>query len=143
MAAAAGCHGLEARVEYLFLLGRVLYGGFFIAGGINHFMNLGMLSGFVASKGLPAGKVAIILSGLLIILGGSCIVVGCNPEIGVLCIVVFLVPVTFMMHAYWNETDQMQRISQRVNFQKNLALLGAALMLLFIPRPWALSFNIL
>ena len=60
-----------------------------------------------------------------------------------LCIVVFLVPVTFMMHAYWQETDPMQRINQRVNFQKNIALLGAALMLLMIPRPWALSWNIL
>jgi hypothetical protein len=37
----------------------------------------------------------------------------------------------------------MQRISQRVNFQKKLALLGAALMLLFILHPRALSFNIL
>jgi putative oxidoreductase len=134
--------GLEARVEYLFLLGRILYGGFFILGGINHFMNLGMMSGFVASKGLPAGKVAIIFSGLLIIIGGLCIVLGCRPEIGVLCIVVFLVPVTFMMHAYWQETDFMQGINQRVNFQKNIALLGAALLLLFIPRPWPLSLNI-
>jgi putative oxidoreductase len=133
--------GLEARVEYVFLLGRILYGGFFILGGINHFTSLGMMSGFVASKGVPAGKAAIIFSGLLIILGGFCIVVGCRPEIGVLCIVVFLVPVTFMMHAYWQESDPMQRINQRVNFQKNLALLGAALLLLFIPRPWPFSLN--
>ncbi len=84
-----------------------------------------------------------IVSGLLIILGGSCVVVGCSPEIGVLCIVVFLVPVTFMMHPYWTETDPMQRLSQRVNFQKNLALLGAALMMLMIQRPWPLSWNIL
>jgi uncharacterized membrane protein YphA (DoxX/SURF4 family) len=134
--------GLEARVEYLFLLGRILYGGFFILGGINHFMNLGMMSGFVASKGVPAGKIAIIFSGLLIIVGGLCIVLGCRPEIGVLCIVVFLVPVTFMMHPYWQETDMMQGINQRVNFQKNIALLGAALLLLFIPRPWPLSLSI-
>ena len=130
-------------MDYVFLLGRILYGGFFIVGGINHFMHLGMMSGFVAAKGVPAGKVAIILSGLLIIFGGACIVLGCSPEVGVLCIVVFLVPVTFMMHAYWQETDPMQRINQRVNFQKNLALLGAALMLLMIGRPWPLSWNIL
>jgi uncharacterized membrane protein YphA (DoxX/SURF4 family) len=81
-------------------------------------------------------------SGLLIIIGGLCIVLGCRPEIGVLCIVVFLVPVTFMMHAYWQETDMMQGINQRVNFQKNIALLGAGLLILFIPRPWPLSLNI-
>jgi uncharacterized membrane protein YphA (DoxX/SURF4 family) len=130
-------------VDFVFLLGRILYGGFFIVGGLNHFMHLGMMSGFVASKGVPAGKVAIVVSGLLIIFGGACIVLGCRPELGVLAIVVFLVPVTFMMHAYWQETEPMQRINQRVNFQKNLALLGAALMLLIIPRPWVLSWNIL
>ena len=45
-----------ARVEYLFLLGRILYGGFFVLGGLNHFMHLGMMSGFVASKGVPAER---------------------------------------------------------------------------------------
>ena len=130
-------------MEYVVLLGRILYGGFFIVGGFNHFSHLGMMSGFVASKGVPAGKVAIIISGLLIIIGGASIVLGCRPEIGVLCIVVFLVPVTFMMHAYWQEADAMQQMNQRVNFQKNLALLGAALMILIIPRPWVLSWNIL
>jgi putative oxidoreductase len=130
-------------VDYVFLLGRILYGGFFILGGLNHFTHLGMMSGFVASKGVPAGKVAIIISGLLIIIGGASIVLGCRPDVGVLCILVFLVPVTFMMHAYWQETDPMQQINQRVNFQKNLALLGAALMILIIPRPWVLSWNIL
>ena len=129
-------------MDLLFLIGRLLYGGFFVVAGINHFRNLGMMAGFVASKGVPAGKLAIILSGLLIIVGGLCVVVGCNPEIGVICIVLFLVPVTFMMHAYWNETDQMQQINQRVNFQKNLALMGAALMLLAIPRPWPFSWNL-
>jgi putative oxidoreductase len=128
-------------VDYLFLLGRILYGGFFLLGGINHFMNLGMMSGYSASKGVPAAKAAVIVSGLLIILGGFCIIVGCSPEIGVACIVLFLLPVTFVMHAYWTETDPMQQMSQRVNFQKNLALLGAALMLLMIQRPWPLSVN--
>ena len=35
----------------------------------------------------------------------------------------------------------MGRINQRVNFQKNLALLGAALMMLMIPRPWPLGLS--
>ena len=129
-------------MDYVFLLGRVLYGGFFILGGINHFTHLGMMSGFSASKGVPAAKAAVIASGLLIVIGGASIVLGCSPEIGVACIVLFLLPVTFLMHAYWKETDPMQQISQRVNFQKNVALLGAALLVLMIPRPWPISLNI-
>jgi len=46
------------------------------------------------------------------------------------------------MHNYWVETDMMPRINQRVNFQKNLALLGAALMMLMISRPWPISLHL-
>jgi len=126
-------------LDYVFVLGRVLYGGFFVLGGLNHFQHLNMMSGFVASKGVPAPKAAVMLSGVLIILGGLSVIVGYHVWIGLLCIMLFLVPVTLLMHNYWVETDMMQRINQRVNFQKNVALLGAALMMLAIPKPWPLG----
>jgi len=124
---------------YMFVLGRVLFGGFFVLGGINHFQHLGMMSGYVASKGVPAAKLGVIVSGLLIIAGGLLVIVGWHVRIGLACIVLFLVPVTVLMHNYWVETDPMQQLNQRVNFQKNVALLGAALAMLMVPRPWPLS----
>jgi uncharacterized membrane protein YphA (DoxX/SURF4 family) len=120
----------------LFLLGRIFFGGFFVLGGLNHFQHLGMMSGFTASKGVPAAKAFVIFSGLLILVGGLSVIVGWHVRIGLACIVLFLVPVTLLMHNYWVETEMMPRINQRVNFQKNVALLGAALMLLMIPRAW-------
>jgi len=128
-----------AYVDYVFVLGRILFGGFFVLGGLNHFQNLGMMSGFVQSKGVPTAKPAVAVSGLLIIVGGVSVILGYHVRIGLACIVLFLVPVTLLMHNYWVETEMMPRINQRVNFQKNLALLGAALMMLMIPRPWAMS----
>jgi putative oxidoreductase len=126
-------------LDYLFLLGRVLYGGFFLLGGINHFSHLGMMSGYAGSKGVPAAKAGVIFSGLLIIVGGAFVILGTHIRIAAACIIVFLVPVTYLMHDFWNEKDMMGRINQQVNFQKNLALLGAALMMVMIPRPWVLS----
>jgi uncharacterized membrane protein YphA (DoxX/SURF4 family) len=129
-------------MAYVFVIGRVLYGGFFVLGGINHFQNLNMMAGFTASKGVPAAKPGVIVSGLLIIAGGLLVILGWHVRIGLACIVLFLVPVTLLMHNYWVETDMMAGINQRVNFQKNLALLGAALMMLMIPRPWILSLGL-
>ena len=126
-------------LDYVFVLGRILYGGFFVLGGLNHFQHLGMMSGFVSSKGVPAPKAAVTISGLLIIVGGLSVIIGYHVWIGLACIMLFLIPVTFLMHNYWVETDMMQRINQRVNFQKNIALLGAALMMLMIPKPWPLG----
>jgi putative oxidoreductase len=128
-----------AYMDLVFLLGRILYGGFFVLGGINHFRHLDMMAGFAASKGVPAAKVGVVLSGLLIVLGGLCVIVGICPQVGLIAIILFLLPVTFLMHNYWVETDMMARINQRVNFQKNIALLGAALMMLMMSRPWPLS----
>lgn len=126
-------------MEYLFLVGRILYGGFFVNAGINHFRHLGMMSQFAGMRGVPAPKAGVIVSGLLVFVGGFCIILGCVPAFGVACIVLFLVPVTWFMHKFWVETDQMGRINQRVNFEKNVALLGGALMLLAISQPWPLS----
>jgi putative oxidoreductase len=127
-------------MDYLFLLGRILFGGFFINSGINHFRHLGMMASFAGMKGVPAAKAGVIVSGLLILLGGICIVLGCSPTwVGVLCIELFLVPVTLIMHNFWVETDPMGRINQRVNFEKNIALTGGALLLLLVPQPWPFS----
>lgn len=131
-----------AYQDYLFVLGRILYGGFFVLGGLNHFQHLAMMSGFVGSKGVPAAKAAVIFSGLLIVVGGLSVILGFHVRIGLLCIMLFLAPVSLLMHNYWVETDMMQRINQRVNFQKNVALFGAALMMLIIPRPWPLSLTL-
>lgn len=131
---------MENYETFVFLIGRVLYGGFFVLAGVNHFQNLAMMSGFTASKGVPSAKALVMLSGLLIFVGGLSVIVGWHVRIGLACIVLFLVPVTFTMHNFWVEKDMMQRINQLVNFQKNIALLGAALMMLMIPRPWELGF---
>jgi putative oxidoreductase len=44
--------------------------------------------------------------------------------LGALLIACFLVLITPLMHAFWRETDEMQRLNQMVNFTKNTALLG-------------------
>jgi uncharacterized membrane protein YphA (DoxX/SURF4 family) len=51
----------------------------------------------------------------------------------------FLVGVTYQMHQFWKAAEPMARMGEEINFYKNLALLGAVLMLTAIPLPWALS----
>jgi putative oxidoreductase len=63
--------------------------------------------------------------------------------VGLGCIILVLLPVTFLMHGYWSETDPMQRLTQRLHFHNNIALLGAALMLMMVSHPWPLSINAL
>jgi uncharacterized membrane protein YphA (DoxX/SURF4 family) len=137
---------LEGSVDDIhtifYLAGRVLLGGFFIISGVRHFQHLAMMAGFTGSKGVPSPKLAVQVSGLMIILGGISILLGVKPHWGIALVSAFLVPVTFLMHQYWNHTDPMMRINDQVNFMKNVAILGASWMLLMIPQPWPNSLNL-
>ena len=111
-------------------LGRILFGGFFIMSGYNHFARLGMMAGYSQSKGVPAANIAVAATGVLLLIGGISVLFNLYPVIGLAALVMFFVPVTFMMHPYWKIEDPMAKMGERVNFTKNIALLGATLILL-------------
>ncbi len=123
---------------YLFVLGRILLGGFFIKSGVAHFQNLAGMAGYAGSKGIPMPRESVMLSGLMMILGGLGILLGVYIEISVALLVLFLLGTLVKIHTYWKETDQ-ARMADQINFYKNLALIGALLMLLAIPTPWVYS----
>ena len=114
---------------YVYILGKVLFGGYFIRGGYGHFKNLGMLTGYAQSKGIPAPKYAVFLSGVLMVLGGAGIIVGPYTQLATLLVLLFLVPTTLMMHQYWKVTDPAQKMGEEINFYKNVALIGSLMMI--------------
>ena len=114
----------------LLYLGRIFFGGFFVISGFNHFKMLNMMSEYAKSKGAPLPKVSVAITGLLLLVGGGSILFNVLPSIGLIALVLFLVPVTFIMHAFWKIQDPMAKMHEMVNFTKNVALLGAVLILL-------------
>ena len=126
-------------MEVAFLIGRVIVAIFYISSGIRQFTNLKMQSAHAASKGVPLPNIAVPFTGLLLIVGGALIGLGFYPTIGAICILVFLLPTTFMMHNFWSVQDPKQKMNDTVNFTKNWALMGYTLMILAIPQPWAFS----
>ena len=125
--------------EILFLAGRLLFGGLFIYNGVNHFRNYAAIRGYCAYKRVPMPGVSAIISGLWLLVAGSSVVAGLQPEVGLVLIALFLLGVTPVIHDFWNSADPTQRLGETINFTKNAALLGAALMMLLLPRPWPYS----
>lgn len=118
---------MESIVLYL---GRILFGGYFLFNAFNHFSQLQVMAGYARSKGVPSPTLAVAGSGALLAIGGISILLNVFPVVGLFALVLFLVPVTFMMHAYWKVQEPMARMGEMVNFMKNVALLGALLILL-------------
>ena len=61
--------------------------------------------------------------------GGLSILLGYLAKIGTWLIVLFLVPVTLMMHIFWTVSDPMAAQVQMIMFMKNVSMLGAALLI--------------
>lgn len=123
-------------MKALFVLGRVLFGGFFLFNGLGHFMQLGFLAQYAGMKGVPAPAAAVALTGIMLMLGGGSMLLGARPRIGIALIVAFLLPTSVIMHDFWTVPEQMPRAAEMANFLKNLALAGAALMMTAVPEPW-------
>ena len=126
-------------MDIAFLIGRIIVGIYYIYSGIHHFTSLDMMAGYAGSKGVPAPKIAVAGSGTLLIIGGLSFLFGFQPLIGVICVILFLLPVSFTMHNFWTIQDPMRKMGEMVNFTKNMALTGCALMFLAIPQPWPYS----
>ena len=69
----------------------------------------------------------------------SRILTGYRPTLGVGAVVLFLLPVTLMMHNFWTIADPQMRVMEMRAFQVNMALIGSALTLLAVPQPWEWS----
>jgi putative oxidoreductase len=109
------------------VLGRFLFALIFLMAGANHFSK--QTIGYAASQGVPLAALAVPLSGVLAIAGGLSILFGYRAKLGAWLIVLFLIPVTFMMHKFWTVTDPMMAQLQMILFMKNVSMLGGALLI--------------
>ena len=112
------------------LLGRILFSSMFISGGLDNLTDPGAIK-YAASAGVPLPSVLVPLAGILALVGGLSVLFGYKAKWGAWMIVAFLVPVTFMMHAFWMVTDPQMHMFQMVNFSKNLSMLGGALLITY------------
>jgi len=114
-------------VVYLVPLGRFLYSAIFLMTVFGHF-SAGYI-GYATQAGVPAPGLLVPLSGVIAIVGGLSVTLGYKAKIGAWLLVLFLVPVTLMMHNFWSVTDPMMRGFQMAFFMKNVSMLGAALLI--------------
>jgi putative oxidoreductase len=122
-----------------FLIGRIIFSAFWLMSASNHFTKLNDMSQYTKAKGVPFPKLAVAGSGVLLLLGGASVLLGVYPTIGVILLIVFMLGATFQMHNFWTVTDPQMKLADRINFLKNMAIIGALLMLLAIPQPWLFS----
>lgn len=110
-------------------LGRVLFAIIFMRAAFAHFAS-GTIDA-AAAHGVPVATLVVPLSGILAGVGGLLIALGFHARLGALMVVAFLVPVTLVMHRFWDLADPQLAAMQEAMFWKNTSMLGAALLILY------------
>ncbi len=118
-------------MEWIVLIGRILFSMLFVLTGLMHFMKMGDMTNMAAQAGLPLPTVAVIIGGLMLLLGGLSVLFGFKAKLGSLLLVIFLVVAAFTMHKFWSVSDPMLSGLQMAHFLKNLSLAGAALLIYY------------
>lgn len=108
------------------LLGRILLALIFILSGFNKLMDWDGTLQYMSSKNLPMTQVLLGLTILIELGGGLLIAVGWYARWAALAIFLFLIPVTLVFHGFW-AFEGMERNMQRIQFMKNLAIMGGML----------------
>jgi putative oxidoreductase len=116
-------------MRYPVLAGRILFALIFITAAPRHFSREGIEH--AAQLGTPLASLLVPISGVMALAGGLSIAAGYQARWGAWMLVAFLIPVTFLMHAFWKLPDPALAHVQQAMFAKNLSMLGATLMIAY------------
>lgn len=116
-------------MDALFLVGRIMFALVFLGSAVGHLKNVQGMAGYATSKGIPRAKEAVLLTGVMLLVGAVSVVLGAYADLGALLLIAFLLPTAFLMHAFWKETDAMAKMGEQVQFLKNVGLAGGAIFL--------------
>ena len=114
-------------MKYSVPLGRLLYSLIFLLASLGHFSQ-GTIN-YAAAHGVPWATAAVPVSGILALLGGLSVALGYKAKWGAGLLVLFLLPVTVMLHNFWAMQDPLIAQMHQAMFMKNVSILGGALLI--------------
>ncbi|MEM8918444.1 MAG: DoxX family membrane protein [Pseudomonadota bacterium] len=113
----------------ILLAARVLFSSLFLLSGITHFTNIDYYVSLTPEV-VPFPIFWTIISGVIELLGAMMILFNRRPRLGGWLLVIFLIPVTIVVHGYEmiHAAEAAERLNQQAHFLKGWALIGAALL---------------
>lgn len=116
-------------MDVVVLVGRIMFSLLFLGAGLTHLVQVKPTAAAAESKNIPFPLVAAYASGVVLIAGGLSVMLGVWADLGSLLLAAFLLVAAVAMHQFWKETDETAKQTQLIDFNKNIALAGASLML--------------
>ena len=124
-------------MDVLFVIGRILFALVFLGSAVAHLTDKGEMAGYAESRGVKPGRPAVLVSGVVILVGAVLVVLGLWIDVGAILLGLFTLSTAVLMHNFWTEKKSQARQTEMIQFMKDLALTGAAVILLYLA--WSLD----
>ena len=120
--------------KYINRIGRVLFSLIFIASGLSKIGDWQKTINYMESHAMSFTPFFLAMAILLQVLGGLSIIANYKSKIGIILLLVFLIPATFIFHNFWSlptgtEIEMVNQQYEMVSFLKNITIIGALLLI--------------
>ena len=112
------------------LLGRILISFIFLYEAYDSIFYFKETKETMTAYGLDSNQNLLLYGSIfLLVVGGLLVLFGYRSSLGAFMLMIYWIPLTFIVHSYWNDPPDAQRL-QAILFMKNLAILGGLLMVI-------------
>lgn len=119
--------------------GRLLISLIFIFGGIGKIVDFQGAADLLRSFGIHGAEAYIFVGLLMELVGGILLLLGWHTKLGIILLMIFLLPTTLIIHAFWNY-EGLEAEMQVAQFFKNLTIYGGLMAFLsFGPGSWSID----
>jgi putative oxidoreductase len=120
------------------LIGRIFLTAVFFVSVPAHFGPVDLK--YAVAAGVPFAKLVVPGAGLLMLAGALSVLLGYRAKLGAWILVLFLVPVTLVMHHFWKASNPIMAQLQMGMFIRNVSILGGVLIVSQVGAgPWSLD----
>lgn len=111
------------------LIGRVLLAFIFIYEGLDSILYYQKTKETMFDYGLTWQPDILLIGAIVVLmLGGTLLLLGYRSSFGSVLLLLYWIPVTFIVHSWWNDPEP-QRREEAILFMRNLAIAGGLLMI--------------
>lgn len=119
---------MDLEIGYLLLVvGRMLLGGLFVAGGVHHFFDLPPITAMMKARGVPEPRLVLIAGSVFQIVAGLLLMLGLWVAAAAFGLILFTVAASIMLLNFWDMEGE-ARIGARSAFQANMGIIGGLLI---------------
>jgi putative oxidoreductase len=116
--------------DFLDLIGRLCLAFIFLFEAFDSIVYYEATRGKMDIYGLTWNQDLFLIGAIILLLvGGVFLMIGYRAPFAALCLLLYWVPITMIIHSFWNDPEEIRRI-QSILFMRNVAIIGGLLLVI-------------